>query len=115
VWVKLDDRFPTNPKVEGLSAKAFRAYVEGLCHCGLHLTDGEIIGAAARRLAGPRFAAELVAAGLWLHDEASGAYWVNDYLAFQPSRSQVEEDRRRKAEAGRRGGLAKAANRLADA
>ncbi len=113
--MKLDDKFPTNPKVEGLSANAFRTYVEGLCHCGLHLTDGEITAAAARRLGRPRVVAELVANGLWLLDDVTGSCWVNDYLAYQPSRAQVEEDRRRKAEAGRAGGLAKAANRLADA
>jgi hypothetical protein len=113
VWVKLDDRFPTNPKVEGLSAYAFRAYVEGLCHCALHLTDGHLSAAATRRLAKPKPRAELIDGGLW--DEApDGSVWVHDYLLFQPSRNQVVEERERKARAGALGGAAKAANRLAD-
>jgi hypothetical protein len=94
VWVKLDDRFPRNPKVRGLSDRAFRSYVEGLCHCGEQETNGQVDPASARAIARPRAIAELVDAGLWLVDpEPKGGYWVKDYLDFNPSREEIQRQR----------------------
>ena len=48
-WIKIDDSFPDHPKVIGLSDKAFRIHIEGLCYSGRFLTDGLIpMGVAAR-------------------------------------------------------------------
>lgn len=100
MWVRLDDAFPEGRKVIGLSADAFRLYVEALCYCGKNLTDGLVPTAALRRLWAPETAAELVEAGLW--DTAEGGYEVNDYLAYNPSRAKVEDDREKAAERKRR-------------
>ncbi len=99
-WVKLDDTFPTNQKVDALTADAFRLYVEALCHCAANLTDGQVTRTALRRLwdGDP---AELVDAGLWTASE--DGYVVNDYLEFNPSRAEVLEQRKRRSEAGRKG------------
>lgn len=99
-WVKLDDAFPDNPKVVGLSSDAFRLYVEALCYCGRHLTDGQVPESAVKRMGGDN-ASELVDAGLWT---PSGKGWlVNDYLEFNPSREKVKADRAKRAEAGKKG------------
>lgn len=39
-WCKLYATFSTDPKVIGLSDKAFRRYVDAMCYCTLHETDG---------------------------------------------------------------------------
>lgn len=59
----------------------------------------------------------LVGVDLWHEDghtcprcpqPGPGYYYVHDYLLFQPSREQVEELREKRADAGRKGGQAKA-------
>lgn len=83
-WVKLDDGFPSHPKVLGLSDKAFRAYVIALCYAARHLTDGFL----PPSVISVRQAGELHKAGLL--DEAGGGWWLHDYLTYNPSRTEVE-------------------------
>jgi hypothetical protein len=94
VWVKLDDRMPRNPKVRGLSDRAFRAYIEGLCHCGEQETNGHLDRATVKAVARPRVVEELLAAGLWIvaGPEEFGI-WVKDYLDFNPSREDIRKQR----------------------
>lgn len=98
-WVKLDDGFPTHPKVIGLSDKAFRAHVVGLCYCSAYLTDGHLPPSITTQ----RVAAELIAAMLWSEDPAGG-WIIHDYLTYNYSRAGVLAQREAKREAGRRGG-----------
>jgi hypothetical protein len=90
---------PQHPKIAGLSDKAFRLYIAGLCYASEYLTDGTIPLAAARRLDGwsPRTVAELRAAGLW-SEHPDGSLQVQNYLRWQRSRAQVEHQRALKAE-----------------
>jgi hypothetical protein len=98
-WVKLDDGFPDNPKVDALSCPAFRLYVSGLCHAARVLTDGFVDSRRVHRLV-PNYeashTAELVDAGLWM--TVDGGWMVNDYLKYNPSKAKVEQDRERSAE-----------------
>lgn len=87
MWVKLDDDFADHPKVVGLSDKAFRAYVSGLCYCARQLTDGHIPSRMVKALAPGRSGTELEQAGLWIQN-GSGVV-VHDYLEFQPATSHV--------------------------
>lgn len=101
-WVRLDDAFATNPKVFMLSDGAFRAYVMGLCYASQHLSDGFVPAGYVKT----RAARELEAAGLWTQDGAG--WWIHDFLEYNPSRAEVEEDRSRKQAAGAAGGRASA-------
>jgi hypothetical protein len=47
-WVKLDDRFFTNPKVIGAGRDARDLYLAGLCYCAAELTDGFVPANAKR-------------------------------------------------------------------
>lgn len=87
-WVKLDDRFPSNPKVVGLTLRAKWLYIEGLCYCAGALSNGRIPRTVARKLGSLKSAHELIAAGLWT-DEPDGFY-VHDYLAYNPTKAQAE-------------------------
>lgn len=95
-WIKLDDGFNEHPKIADLSDRAFRVHVAALCYCGRNLTDGRIPQAVVRTISlGRRQAvSELTAAGLW-HENGTG-YLINDYLDYNPSKAEVEEERERK-------------------
>jgi len=107
-WVKLDDGFPTHPKVIGLSDAAFRAHVTGICYAAQHLTDGWVPMTIAKQ----RAIAELIGVGLWAESIAGvdhlDGYWIHDYLDYNPSRTDVLAERSKKQAAGRAGGQAAA-------
>jgi hypothetical protein len=107
-WVRLDDTFPEHPKVIGLTDAAFRAHVVGLCYCGRYLTDGHIPTGALRTIGTRKAARELEEAGVWKRTDHG--WVVRDFLDYNPSKEEVETQRERRKEAGRRGGLARAAN-----
>jgi hypothetical protein len=95
MWLRLDDRFPTHPKVLGLSDRAFRFHVMAMAWAAGNLTDGHVPRKYGE--ADARSARELVKAGLW---EQNGEGWViHDWLDYNPAAEQVQE--RRKAEAER--------------
>jgi hypothetical protein len=81
-WVRLDDGFPRNPKVLGLSDRAFRASIEAMCYAAEYDTDGILPGSYLRGVR-PSVMRELIEAGLW--DEEHGLISVHDYLAYNPS------------------------------
>ena len=98
-WVKLDDQFYEDEAVlELTSPSSLALYVVGLAYCGNKLNDGLIPWSALRRkllpaaFADQSHADELVLAGLWeIQDE--GGYLVRNFLKFNRSRDQVDNDR----------------------
>ena len=98
-WVKLDDQFWSNPKVQLLGNEAAGAYARMLSYCGAHLTDGLVSEDAARFIAKPKLIERLVAAQFI--ERADGGWLIPDFLDFNPSREQIEAkreaDKRRKA------------------
>jgi len=106
-YLALDDRFPSNPKVAGLSDRAFRLHVVALCHCATQLTDGLVrdsaklwanIGGNIRSYT--RITSELCLAGLWV--KVDGGFRIHDYLDWNASAAQIKE-KRRKDRARKRG------------
>jgi hypothetical protein len=98
--VRLTDTFPEDDKVDGLSDRAFRMFVTGLCYCGRNLTDGYLttkaIGTVAASSGVPKrsisyVVSELETVGLW-HRYAHG-YWTPKYLDYNPSAEQVRAER----------------------
>lgn len=97
-WVKLDDGFIEHAKVEGLSDRAFRLHVAGLCHCAKNTTDGLVTAPSLRSLCGRlkatrKHVAELVDVGLWIEHEARDGHLIWDFLEFNPSAAEVKEKR----------------------
>lgn len=110
-WVRIDDGFAEHTKVHGLSDRAFRLHVHALCYCGRNLTDGDLQPPALRMLMGScsatrRHVAELVAAGVWDDDEDGCR--IHDFTDLNPTAVEVRDKRRKRQDAGRRGGVAKA-------
>jgi hypothetical protein len=103
-YIRLHDGMPDHPKVVGLSDGAFRLYVESICWCGRHLTDGVVPAAGMRRMGGwsPEAVSELADATLI---EADGeTHWlIHDYTEHQRTAEEVAAIRRAKRAAGATG------------
>ncbi len=121
VWARYDDGVRTHPKILRAGPLGGWLWFSGNSYCSEHLTDGFIPEEAVATLASfegialhgapvdaKGIAAVLVKVGLW--ERIDGGFHVHDYLDYNPSRREVLRLRRDRAEAGRRGGLRKAAN-----
>ena len=86
-WIKLDDGFPSNPKIVGLSNAGFRLYIEALCYSGRYLTDGQIPAPALARLQCVEASDELIEAGLWAR--AEDGIEILSYMEYQTSKTEV--------------------------
>ncbi len=110
---RIDTGFLRNPKIVAVGKDGTLLQLAGILYCSDGLTDGfipkkavPILGASAMVRSASRTAALLVAAGLW--EESGDGYRIHDFLQYQPSRDAALSRRTSRAEAGRRGGQAKA-------
>lgn len=112
-WVKLDDTFAQDPRLERAGPLALALHVAALCYCAQHLTDGEVPRGIARRLLDlddpSTVAKSLVEVGMWA--ETDDGFAIVDYFPNQRSRGDVLAERERKAAAGRLGGKASGVTR----
>lgn len=105
-WFKVDDSFHAHPKVLATEPAALGLWVIAGAWSSAHLTDGVVPDHALSRLLpdSATLAQKLVTAGLWRR--IKGGYRFHDWSDFQPSSNDVKEQRQKRAEAGRLGGLA---------
>lgn len=87
-WVRLDTDLMSNPKMLWLIAeghhKAGLVYVLGLCYAGRYATDGRIQTHVLPAIhAGPREAALLARADLWL-THPDGGWVIKNWAEYQP-------------------------------
>lgn len=111
-WFKVDDRFHDHRKVRQLGkdrTNAVGLWVLAGTWAAANLTDGFVPEDIACRF-DPRgtYAKRLVDVGLWEPAEQDGepGYVFHEWEHHQPTRADVLERRRVRAEAGRKGGLA---------
>src|SRR5258708_24848920 len=99
-WFRLDDSFHSHPKVIAAGNEAIGLYVRCGTHAAEHLTDG-FVGKDVVLLYGSRALADaLVRTGLW--HRARNGWTIHDYLDYNPSREDVERERKQAAERQRR-------------
>lgn len=110
-WTRLDDGIYDHPKVLEVDPLDRLLYVWALCWSSRHRTDGRLRRRALEHVAAlagvvdlDAAARRLVAAGLWEDDD--DGWTVHDFTDYQPAAAEVDELRAKRAEAGRRGGLA---------
>lgn len=96
-WVKLDDSFPNHPRIHGLSDRAFRLYITGLCYSAHYLTDGKLTPKSLRSLGKVATKRELIEAGLWIETD-DGNVTIRDYLEYNPTAAEVKEKRQKNTE-----------------
>jgi len=92
-WFKVDDGLCFHPKAIAAGNSALGLWVRAGSWCGANLTGG----ALPRHMIGTfgaqkRDAARLVSAGLWCETEEG--YQFNDWDVYQPTKEQVEADRK---------------------
>lgn len=102
-WVKHSDDFSSNPKVIGLSDKAYRLHFCALEYCSRHLTDGFVSELALRSIAvsaglsRPKSSANaLVSAALWKVQRGKG-WRIHDFLEYNPTADVVKAERKKAA------------------
>lgn len=120
MWFKIDDSFYDHPKTFDAPDCAVALWVRAGTWSARNLTDGFVPTGLPARLCDDHDTAvrELLRRGLW--DRTGGGYKFHDWKDYQPSGDQLAALKSKRAEAGRLGGLAKAAkqdpgNRLASA
>lgn len=122
-WVKLDDKFHSNPKVLEAGLAAAGLYARALSYCGDHLTDGVVPSSWLNAVEDATAAIEtLTEHGFWepirkgdrRHvirdtgervDIVAGAtgYFIRDFLQINPSAVEVQSRRSERSVAGRKG------------
>lgn len=111
-FARLSLDYADHPKIVGLSDAAFRAHVELILYSRKYLTDGRISKQIAKRLL-PEVLQELLtndgeAPSLIALDD--GDYFLHGFCDMQETKAEVEAKRLVRAQAGRKGGLAKKQN-----
>lgn len=117
-WFKVDDKLHEHPKAHRAGIEAIGLWTLAGSYCGDNPNDGFVPERVLVRwiptpAKGRRLAQRLVEAELWHPDTQDGeAGWrFHDWGDFQPTRAQIAEERRKKAEAGRKGGLSSGRSR----
>lgn len=111
-WFKVDDRAFAHPKLRAASKAALGLWLMGGSYAASFLTDGRVHGRWVKENnATPKQLATLTELGLWHaagHDcprcpqPAEGDYQIHDFLTYNRSRAQAEEEREKAAEKKRR-------------
>lgn len=108
-WFKVDDSFYDHPKVFDAPDCAVALWMRAGCWSARNLTDGFVPSKMPARLCDDPDTAvgELLRRGLW--KRTRDGFLFHDWHEYQPTKESVEALREKRAEAGRRGGQAKAA------
>jgi hypothetical protein len=105
-WARLDDGYWMHPKILMAGNTAAGVFSRMLSYCGCYLTDGLVPEPIAAQIAGADRKALAALVEQQLVDQLpSGGYVIRDYLEYNRSKEQTEDERRRRSEAGRKGGL----------
>lgn len=97
-WIRMAVDFPDHPKALELSPDACWMYVCGLMYAGKYLTDGVIpkrkLSSLAHNVKDYRTATrQLLESGLWEWDGDETNVIIHDYLEWQTSRKEVNDNR----------------------
>lgn len=101
MWVRLDDRFHSHPKVLAAGNAAAGLYARSLAYSGEYRTDGFIPDAFLTRDDELELAERLVNVRLWKRQRHG--YVIPDWTDYNPTRRELEErsDRARAASRAR--------------
>lgn len=106
-WFKIDDGFHCHPKVLAAGTPAVGLYVRCGSWAAQQASDGIVPKQVARMYGTPRMIKALIEAGMWHqkgHDCPScpeldaNSYAIHEYLDRNPSRVDIEKERKAKSE-----------------
>ncbi|MFI9506983.1 hypothetical protein [Nocardia sp. NPDC052566] len=101
-WFQVDDQLGFHPKAIAAGNAAMGLWVRAGSWSMQQLTEGYIPIAIVRGLGSSAQAKKLVDVGLWV--TADGGYRFHGWGERQMSKAEIEDRRRKRAEAGRKGG-----------
>ena len=108
-WVRLDDRFHSDPKVVQAGNAAAGVFARALSYCADHLTDGFVPLEWVKTISKPAERRALIEAELWVEAAAgqdfiaatkeeavrvkapTKGYFIPKYLRFNPSAEKVRD------------------------
>ncbi|MCW2632075.1 MAG: hypothetical protein JWR88_1037 [Pseudonocardia sp.] len=99
-WFRVDDSFHSHPKTMAAGTHAVGLWMRCGSYCAQHLTDGFVPVDVVKAYGTNALARRLVDVGFW--DVVQGGYQFHDWSDYQPSREQVQAERRHAAERQRR-------------
>lgn len=99
-WFRLDDSFHSHPKVVAAGNEAVGLFVRCGTYCAQHLTDGFIPEQVMLLYGSSELADALIRAKLVRR--VRGGWRIPDYLDYNPSGQQVQQERKAKTERQRR-------------
>lgn len=91
-WLKLDDGFAENTKIEALSDYDFRLHVRLLLYCTRNLTDGLVPVGVLRD---DRAEVRLIEAGLWKHIKGGAYLEAHNFLEYNISKDKWLQHKKR--------------------
>jgi hypothetical protein len=107
-YIRVDVLLPDNGKLDGLSPLAKWTLLELWCYCGQNLTDGFVREAKWKKFGTSAVRRQLSDPARKLAERVPGGYQMHDYLEHQRSRAEVDELRKKRSEAGKKSGEARA-------
>jgi hypothetical protein len=111
-WFKVDDKLHDHRKARQAGLEALALWTLAGSWCADNLTDGFVPSDILTRWTkkSVSLAHRLVDVGMWDEDTEKGevGYRFHDWKRYQPTRSEVEQIRSKRAAAGQAGGLASA-------
>lgn len=97
-WLRLDDQYDDHPKIVTAGPEAAWLDVRGMLFCARHETDGFIPEAQLTRIGSEfstskrrKLVSTLVSVQRW--EKVDGGYRVNDFLEYNPTQAQKEDER----------------------
>ncbi|QIS16602.1 hypothetical protein [Nocardia arthritidis] len=112
-WFQVDDQLGFHPKTVAAGNAAMGLWVRAGSWSMQQLTEGFVPTAIVRGLGTAAQAKKLVEVGLWA--AAEGGYQFHGWAERQLSKNEIEDRRRKRAEAGRKGGQVSGQARRAQA
>lgn len=111
LWAKIALNLAENPKVIGLSDRAFRAFIEGILYSRKHMTDGFLDARVVNKLWGLEAAEELCTNDpsnpSWVAVE--GGFVIHAFCEYQMTSGDVEKHRELQRQKGIKSGEARRA------
>ena len=105
-WFKLDDKGWCHPKVMAAGNRAYGAWCRAGQWASQQMSDGFVPASICRAIdQAPSVWVALLKAGMI--QSAEGGYTIHDYLAYNPSRAQLEAKQAAQREGGRAGAKAR--------
>ncbi|MFI9405299.1 hypothetical protein [Nocardia sp. NPDC052316] len=101
-WFQVDDQLGFHPKAVAAGNAAMGLWVRAGSWSMQQLTEGFVPAAIVRGLGSAAQAKKLVESGLWM--PVDGGYRFHDWGERQMSKAEIEDRRRKRADAGRKGG-----------